>query len=369
MATPPPDPPAPWKRWWPPRSPRAICKTPSARLGLVAPVGFPAEWEQWPGTVRDTLPAAHPRAVVSADHRGCDLQRLRRPHKGQPGRPYRPDVPASAALRPGPHGRVLQRCGVLRCAVLLPALARVEDWIRLLPPPPPRCRAGLFDSDSGVTFYPGTFRCPRCRAGLFDGRTHGNGSSTSVSMPSVSGGTFRPTFVHHVVPRRPRRFYALGVGRDFSTAGWDGLNANSNSFYALGVGRDFSTSGDFQRWDFSGMFLCPRCRAGLFDSQASASRTCHSRCFYALDVGRDFSTYTATNSGVMGSDKFLCPRWRAGLFDGSGQLSSWRWQAFLCPRCRAGLFDRSSAPPDASRRRWDVSMPSMSGGTFRRMRF
>jgi hypothetical protein len=244
MATPPPDPPAPWKRWWPPRSPRAVCKTPSARLELVAPVGFPAEWEQWPGTVRDTLLAAHPRAVVSADHRGCDLQRLRRPHKGQPGRPYRPDVPASAALRPGPHGRVLRRCGVLRCAVLLPALARVEDWIRLLPPPPPRCRAGLFDSDSGVTFYPGTFRC-------------------------------------------------LGVGRDFSTAGWDGLNANSNSFYALGVGRDFST-------------------VSFFGSSVWT-------CFYALGVGRDFSTSVA-RSLELGGD----------------------------------------AP---------VSMPSVSGGTFRRMRF
>jgi hypothetical protein len=35
--------------------PCAVCGTPSARVELVAPGGFPAEWERWPGTVRDTF--------------------------------------------------------------------------------------------------------------------------------------------------------------------------------------------------------------------------------------------------------------------------------------------------------------------------
>jgi hypothetical protein len=35
--------------------PCAVCGTPSARVELVAPGGLPAEWERWPGTVRDTF--------------------------------------------------------------------------------------------------------------------------------------------------------------------------------------------------------------------------------------------------------------------------------------------------------------------------
>jgi len=35
--------------------PCAVCGTPSARIELVAPGGLPAEWERWPGTVRDTF--------------------------------------------------------------------------------------------------------------------------------------------------------------------------------------------------------------------------------------------------------------------------------------------------------------------------
>ena len=57
------------------------------------------------------------------------LQRLRRPHRRHPGRADRPGVPASAVLRPGPHGRVLRRRRILpglRRPVLLPALARVR---------------------------------------------------------------------------------------------------------------------------------------------------------------------------------------------------------------------------------------------------
>jgi hypothetical protein len=91
--------------------PFAVCGTPSARVELVAPGGFPAEWERLPGTVRDTLPAPRARTVVPAVYRGRGLQRLRRPHRGQQGRPDRPGVPASAVLRAGPHGRVLRRCG------------------------------------------------------------------------------------------------------------------------------------------------------------------------------------------------------------------------------------------------------------------
>jgi hypothetical protein len=84
--------------------------------------------------------------------------------------------------------------GVLRCAVLLPALARVEDWIRLLPPPPPRCRAGLFDSDSGVTLLPRHVSMPSVSGGTFRLWTvndPGDMRDCFVSMPSVSGGTFR----------------------------------------------------------------------------------------------------------------------------------------------------------------------------------
>lgn len=54
----------------------------------------------------------------------------------QPRRSDRRGVPASPALRPGPHGLVLRRRGILpglRRSLLLPLLARVRDRLRLLP--------------------------------------------------------------------------------------------------------------------------------------------------------------------------------------------------------------------------------------------
>ena len=35
--------------------PCAVCRTPSARVELVAPGRMPAEWEQWPHTVQDSI--------------------------------------------------------------------------------------------------------------------------------------------------------------------------------------------------------------------------------------------------------------------------------------------------------------------------
>jgi len=54
----------------------------------------------------------------------------------KPRRPDRPGIPASPVLRPGPHGRVLRRRGVLpgpRRTLLLPPLARLRKRLRPLP--------------------------------------------------------------------------------------------------------------------------------------------------------------------------------------------------------------------------------------------
>jgi Zn-finger nucleic acid-binding protein len=133
----------------------------------------------------------------------------------------------------------------------------------------PRCRAGLFDGiflvvvALAVRFYAldvgrgfstlprasssvssaRTFLCPRCRAGLFDpprSRDEGEDELDGVSMPSMSGGAFRRRDLHYHRRWRLR-------------------------FYALDVGRGFSTGEHHLRGAVRGRFLCPRCRAGLFD--------------------------------------------------------------------------------------------------------
>ena len=120
--------------------PCAVCGTPSARVELVAPgqrarrVGAVAQHRA--GQHRAATPAG---TVVSAVQGRRHLQRLRRPHRRQPGRADRPGIPASPVLRPGPHGRVLRRRRILpglRRSLLLPPLARVRDRLRLLPPRP-----------------------------------------------------------------------------------------------------------------------------------------------------------------------------------------------------------------------------------------
>ena len=120
--------------------PCAACGIPSARIELVAPgqlarrVGAVAQHR-----AAQRLAATRARTVVSAVQGRRYLQRLRRPHRRQPGRADRPGVPASPLLRPGPHGRVLRRRRILpglRRSLLLPALARVRDRLRLLPPRP-----------------------------------------------------------------------------------------------------------------------------------------------------------------------------------------------------------------------------------------
>jgi hypothetical protein len=118
--------------------PCAACGSPSVRVELVAPGQFPAEWERWPSTVQDSMLRQRQPGQWYLLFKGhCHVQRLRRPYRCLPRRADRPGVPASAVLRPGPHGRVLRRRRILpglRRSLLLPALARVRHGMRLLPP-------------------------------------------------------------------------------------------------------------------------------------------------------------------------------------------------------------------------------------------
>jgi hypothetical protein len=119
--------------------PCAVCGTPSARVELVAPGHVPAGWEQWPGTVRDSIVRRRApgqwyllfKGVATYNGYGDPIDAGRAGH--------RPGVPASPVLRSGPHGRVLRRCRFLpglRCALLLSPLAGVRERLRLLPPRP-----------------------------------------------------------------------------------------------------------------------------------------------------------------------------------------------------------------------------------------
>jgi hypothetical protein len=104
--------------WWGPEAP-------ACRVGAVA--------RHCAGQHR---PAARAGTVVSAVPGHRCLQWLRQPHRRHQGRTDRLGVPASPVRRPGPHGRVLPRCGILpglRCSLLLPALARLRHWVRVLP--------------------------------------------------------------------------------------------------------------------------------------------------------------------------------------------------------------------------------------------
>jgi hypothetical protein len=111
------------------------------------PGQLPAEWEQWPSTVQASIVRRHQSGQWYLLFKGrCYLQRLRRPHRCQLGRPDRPGIPASSALRPGPRRRVLRRCRILpglRRSLLPPPLERIRERLRLLPPRPrPRQEPG-----------------------------------------------------------------------------------------------------------------------------------------------------------------------------------------------------------------------------------
>ena len=120
--------------------PCAVCGTPSARVELIAPGRLPAEWQQWPRAVQDSIERQRQpgqwyllfKGVASCNGYGdpIDASRAERIH---------PSVPASPLSRPGPHGRVLRRCRILpglRRCLLLPPLARDRERLRLLPPRP-----------------------------------------------------------------------------------------------------------------------------------------------------------------------------------------------------------------------------------------
>ena len=100
-------------RWWYPpccglRQPRqpASSSWPQAK--------YPPNGRSGPAPCRPASAATPAGTVVSAVQRRRWLQRLRRPHRRQPGRADRPGIPASPALRPGPHRRVLRRCRILQ---------------------------------------------------------------------------------------------------------------------------------------------------------------------------------------------------------------------------------------------------------------
>jgi hypothetical protein len=110
--------------------PCAACGTRSARIELLAPGQFPAEWEQWPRTVQGNIlrrrePAQWYLLVkgIATDNGYGDPIDASRAGADCLG------VPASPALLPGPHCRVPRRCRILpglRSPLLLPALAPVR---------------------------------------------------------------------------------------------------------------------------------------------------------------------------------------------------------------------------------------------------
>ena len=79
--------------------PCAACGAPATRIELVAPGQLPAQWEQWPRTVRDSfLAAPRARPVVPDSRRRGRRQRLRESGRRRGRRADRPGVAASAAL-------------------------------------------------------------------------------------------------------------------------------------------------------------------------------------------------------------------------------------------------------------------------------
>ena len=174
------------------------------------------------------------------------------------------------------------------------------------------------------------FLCLRCRAGLCDMlTTTGSLTTTTVSMPSVSGGALR--LGHGALDSR----YLL-------------------RFYALGVGRALRRS-------------TTECRAGLCDLQHHRRPPgVRSVSMPSVPGGALRQPWKLTDIDRAYLLEFLCPRCRAGLCDGpvlpSGDVKA---NPFLCPRCRAGLCDRR--PHQGKIAHLVVSMPSVSGGALRRI--
>jgi hypothetical protein len=121
------------------RPPCAVCGTPSARVELVAPGCLPAEWEQWPRTVQDSIERQRQpgqwyllfQGVASGNGYGDPVDPRR---SGLPCTSARSAAPASMTTQGSVRTatpRIAASTGTYRRAAVVTALAAMaRAWIR-----------------------------------------------------------------------------------------------------------------------------------------------------------------------------------------------------------------------------------------------